>query len=122
MLLFQVVTLPVEFNASNRAKALIVERGIIAAQEREGVDRVLNATALTYVAAAGSTRLTLSCIFSGGRTISEDGAEPHTTLEDALSHELCAQLDVHNPPRIPHNLRRGGITMDVSSAGRSLLA
>ena len=53
VLLFQVVTLPVEFNASNRAKALIMEHGIITAQEREGMDRVLNAAALTYVAAAG---------------------------------------------------------------------
>ena len=59
VLLFQVVTLPVEFNASNRAKALTVEHGIITAQEREGVDRVLNAAALTYVAAAVSTLLTL---------------------------------------------------------------
>ena len=57
VLLFQVVTLPVEFNASNRAKALIVEHGIITAQERE--DRVLNAAALTYVAAVVSTLLTL---------------------------------------------------------------
>ena len=39
VLLFQVVTLPVEFNTSNRAKALIAGHGIIAAQEREGVDR-----------------------------------------------------------------------------------
>ena len=53
------MTLPVEFNASNRAKALIVEHGIIAAQERWGVDRVLNAVALTYVVAAVSTLLTL---------------------------------------------------------------
>ena len=59
VLLFQVVTLPVEFNASNRAKALIMEHGIITAQEREGMDRVLNAAALTYVAAAVSTLLTL---------------------------------------------------------------
>ena len=59
VLLFQVVTLPVEFNASNRAKALTVEHGIITAQEREGVDRVLNAAALTDVAAAVSTLLTL---------------------------------------------------------------
>ena len=59
VLLFQVVTLPVEFNASNRAKALVVEEGIITAQEREGMDRVLNAAALTYVAAAISTLLTL---------------------------------------------------------------
>src|SRR3990172_2640937 len=57
-LLFPVVTLPVEFNASNRAKALVVEQGIITAQEREGMDRVLNAAALTYVAAAISTLLT----------------------------------------------------------------
>src|SRR3990172_10483859 len=58
VLLFQIVTLPVEFNASNRAKALVVEQGIITAQEREGMDRVLNAAALTYVAAAISTLLT----------------------------------------------------------------
>lgn len=59
VLLFQIVTLPVEFNASSRAKTLIVEQGIILPQERAGVDRVLNAAALTYVAAAISTLLTL---------------------------------------------------------------
>ncbi len=59
VLLFQIVTLPVEFDASRRAKALVVEHGIILPQEREGVDRVLNAAALTYVAAAVSTLLTL---------------------------------------------------------------
>ncbi len=59
VLLFQIVTLPVEFNASNRAKALIVEHGIVSMQERAGVDKVLNAAALTYVAAAVSTLLTL---------------------------------------------------------------
>lgn len=59
VLLFQVVTLPVEFNASNRAKALVVQHGIIAMHERKGVDKVLNAAALTYVAAAVSTLLTL---------------------------------------------------------------
>ena len=59
VLLFQIVTLPVEFNASSRAKALIVEHGIVTRQEREGVDKVLNAAALTYVAAAVSTLLTL---------------------------------------------------------------
>jgi Zn-dependent membrane protease YugP len=52
VLLFQIVTLPVEFNASNRAKALVLEDGIITAQERQGMDAVLNAAALTYVAAA----------------------------------------------------------------------
>jgi len=59
VLLFQVVTLPVEFDASNRAKRLIVEAGIIEPYEREGVDRVLNAAALTYVAAAFSTLMVL---------------------------------------------------------------
>jgi Zn-dependent membrane protease YugP len=59
VLLFQIVTLPVEFNASNRAKALVVEQGIVTMQERKGVDAVLNAAALTYVAAAVSTLLTL---------------------------------------------------------------
>jgi Zn-dependent membrane protease YugP len=59
VLFFQIVTLPVEFNASSRAKALIVEYGIIVPQERVGVDRILNAAALTYVAAAVSTLLTL---------------------------------------------------------------
>src|SRR5262245_17059365 len=52
VLLFQIVTLPVEFDASNRAKALAVSNGIVLQQEREGMDRVLNAAALTYVAAA----------------------------------------------------------------------
>lgn len=59
VLLFQIVTLPVEFNASNRAKALVLEQGIITAQERQGMDKVLNAAAMTYVAAAISTLLTL---------------------------------------------------------------
>jgi Zn-dependent membrane protease YugP len=53
------VTLPVEFNASARAKRLVVEAGIVDADERTGIDRVLNAAALTYVAAAISTLLTL---------------------------------------------------------------
>jgi len=59
VLLFQVVTLPVEFDATARAKRLVVEYGIISSHEREGMDKVLNAAALTYVAAAVSTLLTL---------------------------------------------------------------
>ena len=59
VLLFQIVTLPVEFNASSRAKSLVVEQSIILPQERVGMDRVLNAAALTYVAAAVTTLLTL---------------------------------------------------------------
>lgn len=56
---FQFITLPVEYNASNRAKQLVVEAGIISEQEREGVDKVLGAAALTYVAAFVSSLLTL---------------------------------------------------------------
>ena len=59
VLLFQIVTLPVEFDASARAKRLAVSHGIILEQERKGMDKVLNAAALTYVAAAISTLLTL---------------------------------------------------------------
>jgi Zn-dependent membrane protease YugP len=59
VLLFQIVTLPVEFDATARAKELVVAQGIITSNEREGVDKVLNAAALTYVAAAVSTLLTL---------------------------------------------------------------
>ena len=57
--LFQLVTLPVEFNASNRAKQLVVEAGIVGPQEREGIDKVLGAAALTYVAAFVTSVLTL---------------------------------------------------------------
>jgi Zn-dependent membrane protease YugP len=59
VLLFQIVTLPVEFDASNRAKELVSEHGIVTSQERQGVEKVLNAAALTYVAAAVSTLMTL---------------------------------------------------------------
>jgi Zn-dependent membrane protease YugP len=59
VLAFQVVTLPVEFDASARAKRLALANGIIFEQEREGMDRVLNAAALTYVAAVVSTLMTL---------------------------------------------------------------
>lgn len=57
--LFQLVTLPVEFDASNRAKQLVVNYGIVSPYEREGMDKVLNAAAWTYVAAAVSSILTL---------------------------------------------------------------
>jgi Zn-dependent membrane protease YugP len=59
VLAFQIVTLPVEFDASARAKRLALANGIILEQERQGMDRVLNAAALTYVAAVISTLMTL---------------------------------------------------------------
>lgn len=49
---FALVTLPVEFNASNRAVALLQGQGFVLPQEAQGVRAVLNAAALTYVAAA----------------------------------------------------------------------
>ena len=50
--LFALATLPVELNASARAKKLLVQSGIIIGQdEQQGVNRVLNAAALTYIAA-----------------------------------------------------------------------
>lgn len=49
---FQLVTLPVEFNASSRARDIMVSEGFIRSDEERGVAKVLNAAALTYVAAA----------------------------------------------------------------------
>lgn len=50
--LFQLITLPVEFDATRRAKIILQQMGIIqAGQEATGVNRVLDAAALTYVAA-----------------------------------------------------------------------
>jgi Zn-dependent membrane protease YugP len=49
---FQLITLPVEFNASSRAKEMMVKMGFIRNVEEEGVRKVLGAAALTYVAAA----------------------------------------------------------------------
>ena len=57
--LFAVVTLPVEFDASKRAKLLLVSEGILAPQEMGGVNKVLDAAALTYVAAAIQAIMTL---------------------------------------------------------------
>jgi Zn-dependent membrane protease YugP len=59
VLLFQIVTLPVELDASARAKKLAYEYGIVHRSEQAGVAKVLNAAALTYVAAAVSSLLTL---------------------------------------------------------------
>ncbi|MEO2008712.1 MAG: zinc metallopeptidase [Pirellulaceae bacterium] len=59
VLLFQLVTLPVEFDASARAKRQLVEHGIVGTDEMTGVHAVLNAAALTYVAAVMSTLLTM---------------------------------------------------------------
>ena len=56
---FAIVTLPVEFNASNRAKAFLTDSGMIYQHEMGGVRAVLDAAALTYVAAAAQAISTL---------------------------------------------------------------
>lgn len=60
VVLFQLVTLPTEFNASNRAKAVLAGTGIVRTQEEaEGVKQVLDAAAMTYVAAAAASVMQL---------------------------------------------------------------
>ncbi len=57
--LFQIVTLPVEFDASRRAVAVLNRQGILTATELDGTRKVLGAAALTYVAAAAAAVLQL---------------------------------------------------------------
>ncbi|MCI8741701.1 MAG: zinc metallopeptidase [Lachnospiraceae bacterium] len=57
--LFQLITLPVEFNASRRAVGILDESGILRGQEVEATRKVLGAAALTYVAAAAASILQL---------------------------------------------------------------
>lgn len=64
---FQLVTLPVEFDASNRAKLQLVELGIIDRDEMPGVKQTLDAAALTYVAAFVSSLLYLLYLLSARR-------------------------------------------------------
>ena len=59
MTLFQLVTLPVEYDASRRAKEQLFRLGLVHEHERAGVSKVLNAAALTYVAALVSSILNL---------------------------------------------------------------
>lgn len=57
--IFQLVTLPVEFNASSRAIAKVDQYGLLSQTENDGCKKVLRAAALTYVAAAASSTLQL---------------------------------------------------------------
>ena len=59
MLAFQVVTLPVEFNASSRALHILVGDGFLDSNETDMAKKMLTAAALTYVAAVASTILNL---------------------------------------------------------------
>lgn len=62
--LFQLITLPVEFDASRRAKVQLVELGILDRDEMGGVNQTLNAAALTYVAAFVGALLNLLYLLS----------------------------------------------------------
>jgi Zn-dependent membrane protease YugP len=62
--LFQLITLPVEFDASRRAKVQLVELGILDRDEMPGVNETLNAAALTYVAAFVGALLNLLYLLS----------------------------------------------------------
>ena len=73
--LFQIVTLPVEFNASNRAMHMLSQYGILGNQEISHVRKVLGAAALTYVAAAASSilqLLRLIILYGGGNRRNSD--------------------------------------------------
>ncbi len=68
--LFQIVTLPVEFDASKRALATLSEMGILADNEMDGAQKVLRSAAMTYVASAAASILSLIrliLIAQGGR-------------------------------------------------------
>ncbi|HZB95899.1 MAG TPA: zinc metallopeptidase [Herpetosiphonaceae bacterium] len=67
---FTLLTLPVELNASKRARVMLMNNGLVSATEMEGVSAMLNAAALTYVAAAAqavSVLLYYAFILFGGR-------------------------------------------------------
>ena len=67
--LFQLVTLPVEYNASGRAVRILAETGMMQGEEIVATKKVLNAAALTYVASAAAAILQLVriLILTGGR-------------------------------------------------------
>ncbi|MDE0864428.1 MAG: zinc metallopeptidase [Rubripirellula sp.] len=62
---FQLVNLPVEFNASSRAREELVSQGIIAGNEEQYIAKVLNAAALTYV--AGTLQSVMTLLYFGMR-------------------------------------------------------
>lgn len=64
--LFQLLTLPVEYNASHRAKVILAD-GILSGEEMVGVERILSAAALTYVASLLTAIGTLLRFLSLGR-------------------------------------------------------
>lgn len=67
MLVFHVVTLPVEFNASTRAYGQLTKYGMLSHSEASGTKRVLSAAAFTYIAAALTTLLMVVYLLLAGR-------------------------------------------------------
>jgi len=69
--IFSLVTLPVELNASSRAREMLMRNGLVTAQEAQGVSSMLNAAALTYIAGAAQAVMQLlyfaTLIFGGRR-------------------------------------------------------
>jgi len=66
--LFQLVTLPVEYDASARAKEQLFRLGLVREDERVGISKVLDAAALTYVAALVNSVLQLLYLISEARS------------------------------------------------------
>ena len=103
--LFALATLPVEFNASARAKELLYSTGIIQTEEeRRGVNQVLNAAALTYV--AGLVTAVMQLLYyvfliggmGGRRRELSLSFEPSLRGADAVREAIC-------PHRIPTDAR-----------------
>lgn len=67
IVLFQLITLPVEFNASRRALATIKDQGILFAEEYKGAKKTLTATAMTYVASLAVALLQLLRLIASSR-------------------------------------------------------
>ena len=64
MLLFQLITLPVEFNASKRGLSMLLDGGYLAEEELPGAKKMLNAAAMTYVLAALGSFVTVLRLLS----------------------------------------------------------
>lgn len=67
IVLFQLITLPVEFNASRRALATIKDQGILFAEEYKGAKKTLTAAAITYVASLAVALLQLLRLIASSR-------------------------------------------------------
>ena len=106
---FQVVNLPVEFDASARAKRQLVDLGVIRDQELREVSKVLNAAALTYVAATLQAILTLLGRDNLRRIVDDLGIDDvdrrsvdgmrarlsrarNVSAEDLLGHEIFLKM------------------------------